>query len=196
MKDRTGKSFEIEFADWMEDELGYTHTQIREWVKGKAADRGYEVDVHGISFDRKWELIRKLGILLFILALATIFLPREFNWFRNMANQIVGSIVPDLVGFSLLIAGAIGFIIAYKARNRTTTHAWVECKDTKATVKRAVIQKLAKSVEDVRNSGDAKWYPDEVIVVSGSRFDHDALALAEEEGITCYEKTEDGFEEV
>jgi hypothetical protein len=133
---------------------------------------------------------------LIILALATIFLPREFKWFSNIANQIIGSIVPDLVGFSLLIAGVIGFIIAYKAKDRTTTHAWVECKDAKASVKRAVIQKLAKSVEDVRNSTDAKWYPDQVIVASSSRFDHDALALAEEEGIICYEKTEDGFEEV
>lgn len=196
MKDRTGKSFEIQFADWMEDELGYNDTKIREWVKGKVSDRGYEVDVHGIYFDRKWDLIRKSGIILIMLALAAIFLPREFKWFSNITNQIIGSIVPDLVGFSLLVAGVAGFIIAYKAKARTTTHAWVECKDTKASVKRAVIQKLAKSVEDVRNSTDAKWYPDQVIVVSSSRFDHDALALADEEGITCYEKTEDGFEEV
>ncbi len=196
MKDRTGKSFEIEFADWMEEELGYQETKTRVRVKGKVSDRGYEPDIHGIYFDRKWDVIRKLGIGLMVLALLTIFLPREFKWFKDISTQIVGSVTPDLVGYALLIVGALGFILAYKARDRTTTHAWVECKDRKTSVKRLDIVKLASDVEDVRKLKEAKWHPDDVIMVSSSGFDHDALEFAEEKDIICYEKTEDGFEEV
>jgi hypothetical protein len=196
MKDPTGKLLEKEFSEWMEKNLGYIKTKKREIVKGKVADRGYEVDIHGIHYDRKADMIRKLGIATVALSIITLILPREFGWFNEFAIQIVGSIVPGLAGSSLLIVGIVGFIFGYRAKQRTTSHAWVECKDTKSNVKRKDIHKLSKSVEDVRNLSDAKWYPHKVIVVSASDFDHDALAVAEDEGIECFKKTEDGFEKI
>jgi len=39
-----GMSLEREFAEWMKSHLGYTKTRLRLPVKGKVADRSYEVD--------------------------------------------------------------------------------------------------------------------------------------------------------
>ena len=60
-------------------------------------------------------------------------------------------------------------------------------------VKRAQVQKLASSVQDVRNDPSAKWKPDLVVLVAGSDFDADALNFAREHEFVTYRRDGDEF---
>jgi hypothetical protein len=77
-----------------------------------------------------------------------------------------------------------------------TRHVWVECKDRKSSTKRADIMKLTSSVADVRQNDRAPWKPDEVWFASSSRYDQDAIAIAKEHGVRCFQLQHDSFVEV
>ena len=79
MAEPKGMSFEREFATWMEKNLGYTYTKLRIPVKGKVADRAYEVDIYAERYSRVWEIIRRLGIYFLVIAVLTYFLPKELK---------------------------------------------------------------------------------------------------------------------
>lgn len=66
---------------------------------------------------------------------------------------------------------------------------WVECKwKEKTAVKRAEIQKLVASAQDVYDAAkvgrEDMWY-DHLIVSSNERFDSDALNYARQNGVLC-----------
>ena len=198
MKDekRRGVRLERQFAEWMKSDLGYNSTRQRVPVTGKVSDRSYEVDIRAEKFSRAWELARRLGIFLIGLAIITYILPTEMEPVRNLMVTIVASFHPAWAGSAVLVVGSAAVVIAYLGKRRATRFAWVECKDTISNVKRAQIQKLISSVKDVRDSEDAKWKPDVVIMVAGSDFDADALNFAREDNIVCYRRSGDFFEEV
>lgn len=159
MAEPRGKSLEREFADWMRSNLGYKKTRLRVPVKGKIAERGYEVDVHGEKFSPFWNFVRLGGAFIVLLAALTVMMPKDFEAVGEVFKGVIASIEPTWAGSALLIVGGTGLALGFMGKNRATTHAWVECKDTKSNVKRAMVQKLAASVEDVRECEDAKWKP-------------------------------------
>jgi hypothetical protein len=188
-----GKSLEREFAEWMKSELGYTTTKMRQPIKGRVAERGYEIDIKAERYSRVWDIAWRLGIFLVILSIATYLLPNEMQSVRQTMEKVVTNFDPALAGSAVFIIGIIAFIVAYLGKRKATTRAWVECKDTKSKVKRAQVQKLISSVQDVKENEAGAWKPDVVIMVSRCGFDADALNFANKE-ILCYEATEDGFE--
>lgn len=196
MAEAKGMSLEREFAEWMKSDLGYTKTRLRVPVKGKIADRAYEVDIHAERYNHMWEVARRLGIAGLILSLLIIFLPLQMREVHQLLENLVRSFVPQLSGSALLILSVVSIVLGIRGKERAMTHAWVECKDTRTNVKRAQVQKLAASVKDVEDNRDAKWKPDIVILVSGSDFDADALNFAREHDFVCYRRSEKGFERV
>jgi len=198
MKDekRRGISMEKQFAEWMKSDLGYNSTRRRVPVTGKISERFYDVDIYAEKFSRAWELARRLGLFLFVLSIITYVLPTEMEPVRNLMVAVVASFDPTWASSAVFVIGVAAVVIAYLGKRRATRFAWVECKDTKSNVKRAQIQKLISSVQDVRDSEDAKWKPDVVIMVAGSDFDADALNFARETDIVCYRRSGDFFEEV
>jgi hypothetical protein len=187
-----GENLEHEFAHWMKSNLGYSKTEMRVPITGKVSERSYEVDIHAIKHSRLMNSIRILGVILLLLALYAHFTNDEE--IGNIATRIVRTISPDQAGNALWILGFVGLIGGLWGRSRTKVHAWVECKDQTANVKRHQIQKLISSVEDVRALEEPKWQPKRVFLVSGTDFDPDALNFAREYEVMCYRRTRDGFE--
>jgi hypothetical protein len=194
MPETKGMSLEREFAQWMTSHLGYTSTRLRIPVKGKVADRAYEVDIYGEKYVLMWEVARRLGIAGLILSLLIFFLPLQMREVHQFLEILVANFVPQLSGAALLILSIGSIVIGIRGKERAITYAWVECKDTRTNVKRAQVQKLAASVEDVEDNGDAKWKPDVVMLVSGSDFDADALNFCREHDFVCYRRSNKGFE--
>ena len=74
---------------------------------------------------------------------------------------------------------------------------WIECKAVK--VNRTHVMKLRGQVDDVKQAYDEEieeWYPKEVLIVSSSGFDIDALRLANNYGYECWKAKPKGFERV
>ncbi len=194
MPEPRGISLERTFAEWMKSTLGYTKTKLRVPVKGKIADRNYEVDIHGEKFSRLWDFMRIVGIIFLVLSLLVIVAPGEMRDVQKWMEDVVASFAPELARYGLLIFGIGGVLLGFLGKQRATTHAWVECKDQRGNVKRAQMQKLAAAVQDVRETKDAKWKPDIVMVVSGTDFDADALNFTKEYRFVCYRRSGTGFE--
>lgn len=192
MAEAKGIGLEREFAKYMESKLGYTNTKLRQPIKGKIAERNYEVDIYAEQYSEKWNYVFKLGILIIILSILALTVP-ELKSVNEFMENMVKNFSPGLAGYGAVVVGVAAAVIGYIARKKEIKYAWVECKDLSSNVKRAHIQKLIASVEDVRKYEDVKWKPDEVIVVSGKDFDADALNFADEHEFLCYKRTAHGF---
>ncbi len=194
MAEPRGISLERAFADWMKRELGYTRTKLRQPVKGKIADRAYEVDIYAEKYSRLWDFMRWAGLYVFLLAVLTYLLPTEMRELREWMEGVIASFDPTWAGSALAIFGVAGVTLGFLGKNRFITYAWVECKDQRGNVKRAQVQKLAATVQDVRDIRQAKWKPDIVMIVSGTDFDADAYNFAREHKFVCYRRSGTGFE--
>ena len=177
----------------MKRRLRYTEIQFRWQVKGRIAVRPYEVDIKARRFDRLWEAVRLLGIYFMCVALLSAILP-ELRAFRYSIEHAVGTIVPSLASYGLGILGLVAFVLGIHGRDRSVTHAWVECKNTRTAVKREQVMKLAACIEDVRRGGSANWEPDVVFFVAGETgFDQDALNFTREHGFVTYQRAGEEF---
>jgi hypothetical protein len=198
MADRTGKTFERTVSEWLKEHMGYTKTRRRSPVKGKIADRHYDVDIHAVKFSQIAHFVFRAGIFLALISFFTAISPKawpEATQFIEAIFTAVGGRVTE-AGAAGTVVGIAALVLGLWAKKQSIKHAWVECKDLKGKVKRAVVQKLAASVDDVRNSEEAKWYPDIVMIFSRNGFDADALNFAKEHNIQCYEQTGDTFDRV
>ena len=71
---------------------------------------------------------------------------------------------------------------------RSGTEVWIECKDRTAAVTRRDISDLVSKARDVFQAfqaGKQEACFDTLVFVSTSRYDSDALALADQEGVGC-----------
>lgn len=174
--------------------MGYSSVRHRQLVQGRVADRPYEVDLLGVRGRFSMRLFQTVGLAMMIFS-AVLFLgvlPQVRLWLREALMLIH----PVLAGFTLLLLGALGFVLGYLGRQRYAVHAWVECKAHQGTVRREHVQKLILSVDDVRKREDNGWSPDEVILVSENGFDVDAVNFARAYDIRCYRRLGKGFERV
>ncbi len=70
-----------------------------------------------------------------------------------------------------------------------TIDIWIECKDTMASIKRSDISLLVSKAKDVYQAakkGKQDLYFNNIMFVATSRYDNDAIAYADQEGVTCY----------
>lgn len=173
-----GISLEKEFGEWLVKEQGYDQYKLRDKLAGKVSQIGYEVDVHAWeNGDYQKYLHKVLAIGLFAVAGGGfLFDVSEALW------------IGVLFGIGLW-AGKYYY-------DQKEIHVWAECKNQAGNVKRAQMQKLISSLEDVQANDNAKWKPNKVMFVSGSDFDSDALNFAQEKEITCYRRVPGGFIEV
>jgi len=181
-----GQEFELEFRDYMKSEKGFQKVHHDVICKGKVADRPHQCDLHGIQYSLAFRALTFVGIAVFVLALAALAFPDDLGEVKNTADTLVAKFDRGLVQYSLLIVGAVAWIVAYVGKWATATHVWVECKNRRGRVKRDDINKLHIAVEDAKEFEEAKWRPDEVWLVSTTEFDQDALNFADEHGIRCY----------
>lgn len=65
---------------------------------------------------------------------------------------------------------------------------WIECEDRRESIKRRDISELINKARDVyqaSKAGREDFYFDQLMFISTSNYDSDALQLAEQEGIAC-----------
>lgn len=195
--DSRAKGVELEeaFAEWMTTSLGFTAVSRDHYAKGKAATRAYQVDVHGRLYNPRWRVLYYVAFVIWALAPAALIWPQQQDLagINAAVEDTVRGIVPEAAGYGLALLGLVAAIVGRVGRNRTTLHAWVECKNRQTRVKRADIEKLQGAVRDVRENPGADWKPARVMMVSGSGFDVDALAIARTHGIECWERTATGL---
>lgn len=71
---------------------------------------------------------------------------------------------------------------------RSDIDLWIECKDRNSSIKRRDISDLISKAKDVYEAADAgkhEFWFDTLMLVSTSRYDSDAIALADQEGVAC-----------
>ncbi len=191
-----GKDFEEYVALYMEAFLGVTRIERNLPVKGKVADRPYDCDVHGIVESRGWRLVSGGSIALFLLGVGAIVIPEHLgdvgSTVQEAGRQVESALGPETAGWGIAILSVIAWVAALLGKKKARRHVWVECKErSKGSIKRTDINKLADAVADVCAFTGAKWRPDEMWLVSSTRFDIDALNFARERGVRCFEATED-----
>lgn len=191
-----GTRLETEFAKFMSASLGYRRTNLRSHVKGRVANRGYEVDIHGVRYPFVWDAFRFLGLYGLFLGFVGLIFPQDFEPMFSSLASVVAVIDPSLAPYTILIFMGLAFAIGLIGKRRSTVNAWVECKDRKTRVKRADVQKLVMSVKDVRDLKQSDWFPDRIVMVSTAGFDVDALSVARDHGVVCYAPSSDGYAEV
>jgi len=182
-----GERFEELFAQYMETVLGVTATERRAKLKGKAAATPYECDVHGVIRSKVWRILQIGGLATMAAAAWALFNPGDLPNVEHVGRSIETAVGSTTAGLGLLILGCSGILFGGWGRTRHTRHIWVECKDRRATIKRADISKLERSAADVRANAGANWRPVELWFASTSAYDQDALAIAREYGVRCFQ---------
>ena len=186
----SGIELENDFAQFMEDELDCIETTQREIVNGKIATRPYEVDVHGVILNKKKHNLYIIGIIILVFGALSLIIPE----LGNMASDTVALVEKSLIQYSSFIFIAIGGFLAWSYHDQRHEHIWVECKDLKTNVKRDHVIKLINAAEDLEKNEDKDmWHAQHLYLVSGSNFDQDSLAFADEHDVACYRRDGDSF---
>lgn len=160
-----GEALEVAVERWLQRRFG-AKTERRTRQRGAVAERCWEVDVHAV-IPRAWKPAAMASLL----------------------SVVMGSMLAagDMTSLALLFVfigsttGLLALILAAGPR-----HVWVEAKDRASSVKRVDMIKLVEASRDVQLFGEARWYPQEVWMVSSSDFDRDALNFARARGVRCF----------
>jgi hypothetical protein len=195
MDKSNAKGYELErhFAEWMKHRLHYTDFKFRERVKGRVSNYGYEVDIKARKFDPMWDNVRLLGAGLILLAVLSATLP-QFRSIRYSVEQAVGTVVPALAPYGLLVLGFIAAVVGIGGRNRSVRYTWVECKNTRKPVTRDHIIKLAAYLNDIHELDSVPWQPDDIFFVAGeSGFDQDAINFIREHKFVPYQRAGEDY---
>jgi len=171
-----GVSFENTVERWLR-RRGARTAERRAHVRGKIAQRTHEVDVHATVVSEMW----KPSAAFALTSLVAMF-----------AGGVIGVGIVCAIGM-LMLAGSTVMIFVFLTDPK---HVWVECKSGEATITRAVVWKLVGQVDDVREWPHAKWFPHEAWIVSRAPFDVDALAVARDHGVRCFQEQRGQIHEV
>ncbi len=191
-----GRELEEAFERWIRSTGRYFATQRNVRAFGEVAHRPYEVDVLGVRYSLRGQIATRAGAVLLTASAWVGWLPGKLVWVDGVVEWLGRwtHLVPP--GSNHVLVGVLSFFVLAFGISRRKRYCWIECKNQKTPVKRWQVQKLHASVIDVRKYGgrdEARWTPREVTFVSRSGFDADALALATEYDIDCYERSGDGF---
>jgi hypothetical protein len=195
MSRKSGKPFEEAFARYLESATGIQQTELRELMKGKVTARPWECDIHGVGRSPVYRALCIGASLIFLFGLTRLFVPTLFNDAtaglqdagQGVETTIQSSLGYSVQGWGVAILGAALFYVGWSHLKKTTRHIWVECKDRKTSIKRTDVLKLVQAAEDVRANPQSKWSPTELWFAATCTFDQDALSVARDKGVRCFQ---------
>jgi hypothetical protein len=177
-KRNNGRPFEDEVYGWLCSDPRYTEIAPEMRIRPREAMNPYRVDFACFEFpeklafwSRNYKYLFNIPSLLLIPVMvlsAKIFSP-DFG--------IAVSVVMFIYIWTLII---VKHTIIDKRYGRIT---WVECRDRASKVSRRYVQEVERRRDDA-----AACRPHQVLIVSASGFDEDAILLARAYKIQCWEK--------
>lgn len=177
-----GENFEKLFAEYMKSNLGWDGCRVRAQQKGKANSKGAQVDIIAYKSDKRGKNLEKLAIGYLIVMVI------GFIW-GYLEDEI-------LIMIGGLIFGALALFSVYQSTNLHRENAWVECKNLKKKATYEQVQKCINEFKDYRASGDKEFKYVALYFVSAAGFVENALKLAIDNNIGCYEYKNGKFEKV
>lgn len=180
-----GTELEMEFAAYMEKELGFEDTILNSKIAGKISTNEYEVDILGSKLSAQGKKQKEFGIFLFVVSIVAFALGMmDVYWLDDT--------------FMFIICGGLvisGVVMGMAAQNKYE-HTWVECKNHQSKIGKDVIVQLNSKINDTQSLKDKKHAIHNRWLVSSSGFVPNSLRFANEHGITCYEKVGEGKFEI
>jgi len=181
---KKGADFEMLFAEFMKSDLKWDGYVIRSQQKGKSNSRGANVDVIGKRKDDRGRKLYNLGFISAIIG----------------AALVIFSLIDDTDEIFLwggMIFLGLGILYIAFSGDLHQEHAWVECKNLKG---KATIEQMRKCIEEHKDyvaTSDKEYKFVRKYFVSASGFVENALKLAMDNNVTCYEYNKnEKFEEV
>lgn len=188
---KKGCDFEAEFAKFMAKKLDWTSYRIRAHMPGKSNNKGNQIDIVLERPDERGQRLNKMakGLIYacLILIIGGLLLGYGSNWTDEQANILIE------YGVYFEFAAIIAFFLG-KQFNKE--NAWVECKNLKGKATYDHVSKSIQQFEDYKKSGDTEYKFKEHYFVSANGFVENALKLALDHDIICYEKKNGKFLEV
>lgn len=184
-----GLEFEKEFATFLRDELKWDKVRVGAHMTGKNNAKGTSIDVFGERLDyvgvkymkmfNRWMLASGFMAIL------------SFIWFvQSWGSDGVWFLIFSLAS----LISAIAFRLMSDANHKQ--NAWVECKNLKSKATVPHIHKTIMEFNDYRASGNTDNKFTHHYFASANGYVENALKLATDNGIMCYVKIGDSFEQV
>lgn len=188
---KKGCDFEAEFAKFMTKKLDWTTYRIRAHMPGKSNNKGNQIDIVLDRLDERGQKFNKatkvLAYTCLVLIIGGAWIGYDSDWKDAQANTLIE------YGVYLEFA-AIATMLLGKHYNKE--NAWVECKNLKGKATYDQVSKSIQQFEDYKKSGNTEYKFKEHYFVSANGFVENALKLAHDNGIICYEKINGKFVEV
>ena len=184
-----GREFEEQFAQFMKDELGWNKVRVGAHMTGKNNAKGTSIDILGERLDalgRKYKGISTKWIFGSVLLVIC-----SGIWhFGNMGANGFWFFILGL----LSSMGAIIFHILSITNNKQ--NAWVECKNLKGKANINHISKMIREYNDFKASKNEDHRFTHLYFSSANGYVENALKMAMDNGIICYTKKGNSFQEV
>lgn len=191
-----GEELESAFEKWMQSELDYVNIKRKSTIKGWVGGE-YKPDILGQRTSLRAILIIIVSIIYLALLVPMVIFP-DYTISLWRFHKYIGSKLsvqpPEGEAIvALLFLGIFAIVWLLVGLGKRQVHCWVECKNWKTPVGREVVQKLFASIAVAKKHDSARW---EAILVSDKGYSKEALRLAFELDIRCYERKQERFEEM
>lgn len=184
-----GRAFEERFAEFMRYELGWSKVRVGAHMPGSGNAKGTSIDVLGERLDQTGIRYKRMWI----------------RWIMASLCLAIGSCVWHIQGWGnnglwLLIFSlasvffALIFMLLSDANNKQ--NAWVECKNLKGKANVNHMAKMLREYNDFRSSRSRDYRFTKVYFASANGYVENALKMAMDSDVTCYQWNGKSFEEV
>lgn len=185
-----GKELEHEFAKFMKENLGWNNVRVGAHLVGRSNRKGASVDIIAWRLNETGLNLKGLGKIYLwgcgIFFLLGLLIGFASDWEIEFAEFLI------IVSLPLEILGLIVYFIGLKYLNESVL---VECKNLKSKVNITHIDKSLRELRDYKSTGDSEYKFVYHYFVSSSGYIETALKYAIENGIVCYHKIGNKFEQ-
>jgi len=177
-----GIRLENMFCEYMKTELKWDKARTRAQMKSNTNNRGSNVDIIAETTDGRGRMLLLLSA--FYIIVATLVYYYGFFSGYKLLYWFSGAIY--LVSFASIF-------LSFKYKN---SNAWVECKNQRANVTFAQMQKTINEFKAYKQSKSREYKFVAQYFVSASGFAETALKLAKDETVHCYILKNGNFEKI
>lgn len=186
-----GLELEIQFAEFIKEEMGYEKTKIRFQVKQANNSRGANVDVIGQKLNENGKKLNRIGTTYIIVC----FFPIIFSIIIGLTDSVDNILVPVFF-FGGITLNVLGIIVLIISSYLNIENAWVECKNLKTKVNIGHVGKMINEIKSYKQTKDTQYKFKEFFFVSASGFVDNAIELAISNNINCYVVEDEKFKKI